>query len=144
MSDSWSDPLSTFIHNVCEQRRLWRDCAHAKAQATYHIDAGRLCDKYYNRMSWLIFSSPVRSPRPRLRPRSCHTATKFYFQVFQKFISRQPLIRKHSYLDHRYPGGLAFIPWFLAPGLMPLGGARGQNLGHLWKVFFYFSVMKTT
>ena len=25
-------------------------------------------------------------------------------------ISHQPLIRKHSYLDHRYPGGSAFIP----------------------------------
>ena len=25
-------------------------------------------------------------------------------------ISQQPLIRKHSYLDHRYPGGSAFIP----------------------------------
>ena len=24
-------------------------------------------------------------------------------------ISHQPLIRKHSYLDHRYPGGSAFI-----------------------------------
>ena len=41
------------------------------------------------------------------------------------------LIRKHSYLDHRYPGGSAFIPWFLTPGSLPLGGARGQNLGHL-------------
>ena len=27
--------------------------------------------------------------------------------------------------------GLAFIPWLLAPGLMPREGARGQNLGHL-------------
>ena len=25
-------------------------------------------------------------------------------------ISHQSLIRKHSYLDHRYPGGSAFIP----------------------------------
>ena len=25
-------------------------------------------------------------------------------------ISQQPLIRKHSYLDRRYPGGSAFIP----------------------------------
>ena len=63
--------------------------------------------------------------------RSRHTATKFYFQVFQKFVSWQPLIRKHSYLDYRYIGGPVFIPWFLTPGLMPLGGARGQNLGHL-------------
>ena len=27
---------------------------------------------------------------------------------------------------------------------MPQGEARGQNLGHLWKVFFYLSVMETT
>ena len=32
------------------------------------------------------------------------------FNIFLKFIGQQPLIRKHSYLDHRYPGGLAFIP----------------------------------
>ena len=31
-------------------------------------------------------------------------------------ISHEPLIRKHSYLVHRYPGGLAFIPWLLTPG----------------------------
>ena len=27
---------------------------------------------------------------------------------------------------------------------MPRGGARGQNLGHLYKVFFYFSVIEPT
>ena len=46
-------------------------------------------------------------------------------------ISHQQLFRKHSYLDHRYPGGLAIIPLLLTPGSMPRGGARGQNLGHL-------------
>ena len=46
-------------------------------------------------------------------------------------ISHQPLIRKHSYLDHRFPGGSAFIPWLLTPGSIPRGGARDQNLGHL-------------
>ena len=44
-------------------------------------------------------------------------------------ISHQPLIRKHSYLDHRYPGGSAFSPWLLTPESMPQGGDRGQNLG---------------
>ena len=53
-------------------------------------------------------------------------------------ISQQPLIRKHSYLDHRYPRGSAFIPSLLTLGSMPHGGARGQNLRHLKKVFFYF------
>ena len=36
-------------------------------------------------------------------------------------ISHQPLIRKHSYLDHRYPRGSAFIPWLLTPESMPPG-----------------------
>ena len=45
-------------------------------------------------------------------------------------------------MDHRYPGGSAFIPWLLTPGSMPRGRARGQTLGHL---FFKkcFSVMAT-
>ena len=59
-------------------------------------------------------------------------------------ISHKLLIRKHSYLDHRYPGGSAFIPWLLTSGSMPRSGARGQNLWHLLKVFFYFSVMEST
>ena len=60
-------------------------------------------------------------------------------------ISHQPLARKYSYLDHRYPGGSAFIPLLQTPRSMPQGGARGQNLGHPWKVFFffYFSVETT-
>ena len=36
--------------------------------------------------------------------------SKFYVQELKWSISHQPLIRKHSYLDHRYPGGSAFIP----------------------------------
>ena len=31
-------------------------------------------------------------------------------QFLKRDISHQPLIRKHSYLDHRYPEGSAFIP----------------------------------
>ena len=41
--------------------------------------------------------------------RSLVTALKFYMQFLKK-VSREPLIRKHLYLEHRYPGGLAFIP----------------------------------
>ena len=55
----------------------------------------------------------------------------FTFKQLEWNISHQPLIRKHSYLDHRYPVGSAFIPWLLTPGSMPRVGARGQNLGHL-------------
>ena len=53
-------------------------------------------------------------------------------------ISQEPFIRNHSCLDHRYPVGSAFSPWLLSPGSMPQGGARGQNLGHHKKVFFYW------
>ena len=42
-------------------------------------------------------------------------------------ISHQPLIRKHSYLDHKYPGGSTFIPWLLTPGSMPRGGTRDKK-----------------
>ena len=42
-------------------------------------------------------------------------------------------IRKHLYLDHRYPVGLVFIPWHQAPGSRPGGGAGGYNLEHLQK-----------
>ena len=54
----------------------------------------------------------------------------FTLKLLKWVISHQPLIRKHSFLDHRYPGGSAFIPWLLTLGsMMPWGGARGQNLG---------------
>ena len=77
-------------------------------------------------------------PRPRPCPCPCVSASasafpshwdKVLYASFSKH--RQPLIRKHSYLDHRYPGWPAFIPWLLTSELMPRGGARGQNLGHL-------------
>ena len=83
-----------------------------------------------------IFSSPTGTKYKETycshpsRPRLHHTALKFYVQVFQKSISPQPLIRKHSYLDHRYPGWQAFIPRLLTPGSILLSGARGQKLGH--------------
>ena len=62
-------------------------------------------------------------------------------QIFTlKFrISHQPLIRKHSYLDPRYPGMSAFIQWHLTPASMPQGGAR-TPLKSVF--FFYFSVME--
>ena len=57
-------------------------------------------------------------------------------------MSQQPLIRKHSYLDHRYPGGSAFIPWLVTPGSIPQGGARGQKQGHFKKCFSTFVLWK--
>ena len=43
----------------------------------------------------------------RLRPRN---SVKVYMQVSQKFIFQQPLIRKHLYLEHRYPRGSTLTP----------------------------------
>ena len=40
---------------------------------------------------------------------------RFTLNFFKCGISHQPLIRKHSCLDHRYHEGLAFIPWLLTP-----------------------------
>ena len=34
----------------------------------------------------------------------------FTLKQFKSGIPHQPLIRKHSYLDHRYPGASSFIP----------------------------------
>ena len=35
---------------------------------------------------------------------------KFFTELRESFSSGVPLIRRHSYLDHMYPGGSAFIP----------------------------------
>ena len=40
MSDIWSDPSSTSIFHVCEQQRLWRDCADAYVISTIISWAG--------------------------------------------------------------------------------------------------------
>ena len=56
MCDFLSDPLSTPILHVCEQRRLWRDWAWAG-----HL----LCDKYHNLMNWLKFKVLERNIRLR-------------------------------------------------------------------------------
>ena len=51
-SDFWSDPSSTSILHVCEQRRL---CSGETAwmRSLAWAFAVRLCDKYHNLMSWL-------------------------------------------------------------------------------------------
>ena len=57
-------------------------------------------------------TEPPRSPFPFVE-----LLLSFTLKFLKWGISQQPLIRKHSYLDHRYPG--AFIPWLLTPGSMP-------------------------
>ena len=53
-----------------------------------------------------------------------------------EFDGTQTLVRKHSYLHHRYLVGLAFIPRHWGPRSMLGGGARGQNLVHIQKIVF--------
>ena len=50
MSDFWSDPSSTSILHVCEQRRLWQN---ARMPSLAWAFAVRLCDKYHKLLSWL-------------------------------------------------------------------------------------------
>ena len=47
------------------------------------------------------------------------------------YISHEPMIRNHSYLDHTYPVWFVLFPMVQTPGFVPRGGARGQNLCHL-------------
>ena len=54
----------------------------------------------------------------------------------KKSITLQPLIRKHSHLDHRCPVGLAYIPLHRTQGSIPGVAARGQNLVCLENVVF--------
>ena len=42
--------------------------------------------------------------------RSWNLRQSFALKFLKWCISQQLLIRKHSYLDHSYPGGLAFTP----------------------------------
>ena len=52
----------------------------------------------------------------------CYVVGTTYYvcvKVFQKSISRQPLIRRHSYLDHMYSVRLAFLSCHRTTGSMP-------------------------
>ena len=60
-------------------------------------------------------------------------------QIFYEHVSVQPLIRKHSDLDHirkhsdldhRNMGRFNFVWWHHTSGSFPVGGARGQKLVH--------------
>ena len=56
----------------------------------------------------------------RPRPHSRHTATKFYMQVFQKLISRQPLIRKHNWTIGTLEGRCNNVTVYLVPPPPPV------------------------
>ena len=64
--------------------------------------------------------------------------SKFYVKVSQVGYISQPLIRKHPYLDYGYLGRSASVPWVLASGFMPRGGAGGQTRTPLKSVCLLF------
>ena len=59
MSDFWSDPSSTSILHVCEQRWLWQDCTDAHGSFnkqhlwSFHLLTKGLYQKFYS--IWCIF-----------------------------------------------------------------------------------------
>ena len=61
--------------------------------------------------------------------------SKFWFKFHWLCISHEPMIRNHSYFNHRYPIGFASFLSVRTLGPCP-GGARGQNLGHVENVLF--------
>ena len=63
---------------------------------------------------WFRLCSSIRDSVPFIELLQSFITLKF----LKWGISHQPLIRKHSYLDHRYPEGSAFILWLVAPGSM--------------------------
>ena len=66
---------------------------------------------------------------------SLEFVSKFCVKVSQ-VVYISATTHQKAYLDHSYPGGLAFTPLPRTPGSMPRGRARGQNLGHLYKCIF--------
>ena len=55
---------------------------------------------------------------------------KYSMQSFDEHVSGQPLIRKHSDLDHTRRYMRRFVRWHHRSGPFPGGGARGQSLIH--------------
>ena len=55
---------------------------------------------------YIVFAFPFVSSFVR----SWNLRQSFALKFLKWCISQQLLIRKHSYLDHSYPGGLAFTP----------------------------------
>ena len=59
---------------------------------------------------YIVFISPFVRSSVRNFVLFVELLQSFTLKQHECSISHQPLIRKHSYLDHRYPGGSAFIP----------------------------------
>ena len=59
---------------------------------------------------YIVFVFPFVRLYVRSFVRNSVTHQSFASKFLKWCISQQLLIRKHSYLDHSYPGGLAFTP----------------------------------
>ena len=68
---------------------------------------------------------------------STSQTTRMFVLKFSRSKSGQILIKKHLYLDHRSPLGLAYSMTSDSRIFTGLG-ARGQNLVHLKKVVFLY------
>ena len=131
-TDDFSTLCTTLPHHLIKDKLITDLIEHTFSREKAFIIPRHLCLGVY-------------SFRLSVRPYGCSFVSLFvrdsvpFVELLQSFtlkflqwgISQQPLIRKHSYLDHRYPVGSAFIPWIGTPGSMAQGGARGQNVGHL-------------
>ena len=104
-----------FLLNILKTNRLIKTkfCIHIIIDKIYFgivnccYTPGIYADGY------IVFAFPfVRSyVRSFVIPsRSWNLRPSFALKFLKWCISQQLLIRKHSYLDHSYPGGLAFTP----------------------------------
>ena len=98
-----------------------------------YINSALVIHPVFMPSGYIVFAFPLVCSFVRLCVRQVRWIydQRFSCKYLKWGISNEPYIRNHSFLDHRYPGGLAFIPWLLTPGSMPESGASGQNLGYL-------------
>ena len=81
---------------------IWIPCQ--KIAYPYFYTPGIYADGY------IVFAFPLVRSYVRSFVRSWNLRQSFALKFLKWCISQQLLIRKHSYLDHSYPGGLAFTP----------------------------------
>ena len=94
---------------------------------------------------YIVFAFPFVLSSVRMFIRSFVTLSRtwnlrqsFACKFLKLGISHEPLIRLHSHLDHRYPGGSAFVPCILTPGSIPRVGLEVKIKDTLKSVFLLF------
>ena len=78
-----------------------------RGQTLGYLYPRHLCRRVY---SFRLSVCPFVRSYVRSFVRSWNLRQSFALKFLMWCISQQLLIRKHSYLDHNYPGGLAFTP----------------------------------